>query len=95
MEAILGGYQPWHHLYFAFAHGGLSRETSTGSLAGIYHLLKNNADADPDPKTGQNRSISTSYHMKAVPVFAVPAEPPKTTPPKPSANVGGVAATGR
>ncbi|MGE3476554.1 MAG: hypothetical protein AB7H70_12185 [Rhodospirillaceae bacterium] len=95
MEAILGGYQPWHHLYFAFAHGGLSRETSTGSLAGIYHLLKNNADADPDPKTGQNRAISSSYHMKAVPVFAVQPEPPKTTPPKPVASVGGPVPAGR
>ncbi len=79
MEAIIGGYQPWHHLYFAFAHGGLSRETSTGSVPGIYHLLKNHADADPDPKTGQNRTISTAYHIKAVPVFAVPPDAPKQT----------------
>jgi len=94
MEAIIGGYQPWHHLYFAFAHGGLGRETSTGSVPGIYHLLKNHADADPDPKTGQNRSISTGYHIKAVPVFAVPVEPPKDKP-KQVARVGGSAALGQ
>lgn len=93
MEAIIGGYQPWHHLYFAFAHGGLSRETSSGSIPGIYHLLKNLADADPDPKTGQNRAISTSYHIKAVPVFAVPQEPRKE-PPKPTAAIGATTAAG-
>jgi hypothetical protein len=93
MEAIVGGYQPWHHLYFAFAHGGLSREISSGSIPGIYYLLKNHADAEPDPKTGQNMSISTSYHIKAVPVFAVPQEPPKA-PPKPVASIGILAAAG-
>lgn len=95
MEAIIGGYQPWHHLYFAFAHGGLSRETSTGSVPGIYHLLKTHADADPDPKTGQNRAISTSYHIKAVPVYAIPQEPPKEVPPKPTASIGGSPVAGR
>jgi hypothetical protein len=76
MESIIGGYQPWHHLYFAFAHGGLSREISTGSIPGIYYLLRNLADADPDPQSGRNRSISTAYHIRAVPAFIVqPGEP--------------------
>ena len=69
MEAIIGGYQPWHHLYFAFAHGGLSREISSGSIPGIYYLLKDQADAEPNPKTGRNSAISATYHIKAVPAF--------------------------
>ncbi len=69
MEAIIGGYQPWHHLYFAFAHGGLSREISSGSIPGIYYLLKQQADAEPNPKTGSNSAISAAYHIKAVPAF--------------------------
>ena len=76
MEAIIGGYQPWHHLYFAFAHGGLSREISSGSIPGIYWLLRNQADAEPDPKTGRNMAISTAYHIKAVPAFVTqPGDP--------------------
>ncbi len=84
MEAIIGGYQPWHHLYFAFAHGGLSREISSGSIPGIYYLLKNQADAEPNPKTGRNTAISAAYHIKAVPAFI---EQP--------ANVAGAPAAGR
>lgn len=85
MEAIIGGYQPWHHLYFAFAHGGLSREISSGSIPGIYYLLKQQADAEPDPKTGRNTAISATYHIKAVPAF-IATEP---------SSVAGAPAAGR
>src|SRR6185436_6349294 len=84
MEALIAGYQPWHHLYFAFAHGGLSREISSGSIPGIYNLLRNQADAEPNPKTGRNTAISATYHIKAVPAFI--EEP---------SNVAGAPAAGR
>ena len=31
--------------------------------------MKKAADADPDPKTGMNMSISTAYRITAVPAF--------------------------
>jgi len=46
----------------------------TGDIPGIYHLLKKSADADPDPRTGQNASISASYYLESVPAFVLPAE---------------------
>jgi hypothetical protein len=43
-------------------------------MPGIYYLFKKFADADPDPITGQNASISATYYMQAVPAFVVAAE---------------------
>ena len=72
---LLGGYQPIEQIYFALGQGGLAAEGNySPELPGIYYLLRNLADADPDPKTGQNWSISTTYHIKAVPAFIVPAK---------------------
>jgi hypothetical protein len=72
LDGILAGYQPWREIYFAFAQGGFNAETSiTGDLVGIYYLLKRTADGDPDPSSGQNRSISVSYRVEAVPAFVV------------------------
>ncbi len=73
-EGILGGYQPWREIYFAFASGGPAFEVCiTGDIVGLYYLLKRNADADANPTTGQNDDISASYQVEAVPAFAVPA----------------------
>jgi len=36
---------------------------------GFYWSLKKLADNDPDPATGQNRRISTTWRMQAVPAF--------------------------
>jgi hypothetical protein len=70
LDGIMGGYQPWRQLYFAFASGGPGQEYCvTGDIPGIYYLLKKHADADPDPKTGQNMSISAAYYLEAVPAF--------------------------
>lgn len=38
---------------------------------GAYQSLYQHADADPDPQTGRCRSISTQYHIKAIPAFVV------------------------
>ncbi|MHB1204324.1 MAG: hypothetical protein ACYCZX_02060 [Rhodospirillaceae bacterium] len=73
LSGILGGYQPWSDLYFGFAAGGPTMEVCiTGDIPGLYYLLKKHADADPDPVTRQNASISAAYYLEAVPVFAVP-----------------------
>jgi len=44
----------------------------TGDIPGYYHLMKRYADADPDPVTGQNRAISVTYYLEAVPAFVAP-----------------------
>lgn len=72
LKGVLGGYQPWHMLYFAFAQGSFSAETMvTGDLPGMYYLMRRLADGDPDPETGQNRAISVAYRIHAVPAFFV------------------------
>jgi hypothetical protein len=38
---------------------------------GAYQSLYQHADADPDPQTGRCTSISTQYHIKAIPAFVV------------------------
>ena len=75
LAGFIGGYQPWSDLYFGFAAGGPTMEVCiTGDIPGIYYLLKRHADADPDPKTGQNASISAAYYLEAVPAFVVAAK---------------------
>jgi len=77
-DGFIGGYQPWADLYFAFASGGQSIEQCiVGDIPGLYYLLKKNADAYPDPKTGVNSAISATYYLETVPAFAVPADDAK------------------
>jgi hypothetical protein len=69
-KGFMGGYQPWHTLYFGFAGVGLGGEQQvTGDVPALYHLMKRYADAEPDPKTGQNMRISVTYYIEAVPAF--------------------------
>jgi hypothetical protein len=71
LDAFIGGYQPWSDLYFSFASGGIGIEQCvTGDIPGLYWLMRKHADAEPDPKTGQNTTISATYYMEAVPAFA-------------------------
>lgn len=69
LEGVLAGFQPWPEIYFAFSHNGI-----VGDRPGLWHAMKKAADSHPDPQTGQNMSISTSYRITAVPAFVVPAE---------------------
>lgn len=70
VKAFMGGYQPWHDLYWAFGSVGIGGEQQvTGDIIALYYLLKRYADADPDPQTGQNRRISATYYIEAVPAF--------------------------
>jgi hypothetical protein len=72
-RGFLGGYQPWHPIYWGMAGVGFGGEQQvTGDIPGYYHLMKRYADADPDPVTGMNRAISVTYYIEAIPVFAAP-----------------------
>jgi len=74
LEAVLGGFQPWISMYWAVAEGGYAKEEMVvGDVPGLYYTLKKSADADPDPETGQNQSISAAYHFVGVPAFHAPA----------------------
>jgi hypothetical protein len=75
LDGFIGGYTPWRDVYFGIAFAGRSAETSvSGETPGLYYVLKRLADANPDPKTGENRDISISYRMTAVPAFLVHLE---------------------
>ena len=70
LDGILGGYISWADFYAGLAVQGPGLEACvTGDIPGIYYLLKKHADADPDPKTGLNASISSAYYLEAVPAF--------------------------
>jgi hypothetical protein len=58
-----GGYTDWH----AWVYMHTARGVSDG--VGMYRTLEKLADADPDPVTGKNRSISTTWRMEAVPAY--------------------------
>jgi hypothetical protein len=71
LDGFIGGYQPWREVYYGIAQGGLAYEGMiVNDIVGIYYLLRKHADAFPDEK-GENRSISTAYHIEAVPAFVV------------------------
>jgi hypothetical protein len=75
IDGLMGGYQPWQEIFLPIGHGGENFEENQGIDApGLYYALKHLADADPDPKTGQNRSISVAWQFEAVPAFVVPAQ---------------------
>ena len=72
IRGFVGGYQPWEEVFFGFATtGGDGETTLVGDIPALYYLLRNHADADPDPETGINRAISTTYYFEAVPAFIV------------------------
>jgi hypothetical protein len=74
-RGILGGYEDWRRIYSSYASGGVFNEAVVSlDIPGIYYALKRMADADPDPKTGENTAISTAYAIEAVPAFIVHAE---------------------
>jgi len=73
LEGLIGGYQPIDQIYFSFASASSNAETNySPELPGIYHSMNRLAEADPDPKTGHNRSISASYYVEFVPAYVMP-----------------------
>lgn len=79
LEGVLGGYHAWWPIYWSYAQGGWIVEHSAGlNIPGIYYALKKMADADPDPKSGENRAISTAWRITAVPSIIVGTAEPQT-----------------
>ena len=76
LDGILGGYHAWWPIYWSYAQGAWIVEHSAGiDIPGVYYALKKAADADPDPKTGENRAISTAWRIDAAPAIIVSKEP--------------------
>jgi hypothetical protein len=76
-KGMLGGYHPWFPFYWQFGHEGFFQEgINSLDIPGVWYALKKLADADPDPKTGQNMSISATYDIEAVPAFVVHVDKP-------------------
>lgn len=65
-----GGYTDWH----TWAYMYTARPGSGADGVGIYRALEKMADADPDPITGKNRLISTTWRMEAVPAYLATAD---------------------
>ena len=77
-QGIVGGYADIDHFY-----RGRNREWSTHHLsygqevmASEYRALKRNADAYPDPQTGENTAISAAFRVKMAQVRIIPDIPP-------------------
>jgi hypothetical protein len=70
LEGVLGGYQPWYPVYWSHAKVGYIDERGFGvDTPALYYSLRSNADAYPDPKTGENTAISAAYMIEAAPAF--------------------------
>lgn len=69
LSGYWGGYQDWKRWIYMYT----ARSGNNADTIGLYHAVKKMADSDPDPKTGENRYISATYRMKAVPAYL--AEP--------------------
>lgn len=62
----IGGYRPWKSYWHNTA---MSNEANSADVAALYHNLKQLADAEPDPETGENRAISATFRIESVPAF--------------------------
>jgi predicted lipoprotein with Yx(FWY)xxD motif len=72
LKGLVGGYQRWIHVYFAVASRGFSNEyVHSQDAPSVYYALKRGADANPDPKTGENRDISAAYMIEALPAKVI------------------------
>jgi len=72
LKGLVGGYHDWYALYWSYAESGWVEEHSASvDMPALYYSLKRNADAYPDPKTGENTAISTAYEIEAVPAFVI------------------------
>ena len=57
-----------------FSYMMTSRPGHGADALGIYHAVKKMADASPNPKTGQNEEISSTWRMEAVPAYLTSAD---------------------
>ena len=68
----LDSYIPWITIFYEYGSSGFTTEFMTGvNLPAMYWALRKSADGSPDPKTGENTTISSAYRVAAVPAFLV------------------------
>lgn len=63
--AYMGGFTDWKR----YAYMSTARPFQDAAAIEVYHAMKKVADADPDPITGQNRKISATFRLEAVPAY--------------------------
>jgi hypothetical protein len=64
IAGIWGGHTDWHAWVYLY-----TARPAVADPVAFYWNLQRNADADPDPVTGQNLKISTAWRVQAVPAF--------------------------
>ena len=74
LAGYLGGYIAWQSYYWLIASHGTSSEESSLDVPGAYYALRKHADAAPDPVTGQNTLISSTFRIEAVPARVLPPQ---------------------
>ncbi len=82
LNGYLGGYIAWQDYYWLIASHGSSSEESSLDVPGVYYTLRRHADADPDPVTGQNTHISSTFRIEAVPARILPPQAPYAASPQ-------------
>jgi hypothetical protein len=71
LGGYIGGFEPWVDYWFMQTG---SEAFDGADLSTAYWNMKELADADPDPVTGQNRRISATYRLDdLMPVVVLPA----------------------
>lgn len=60
-----GGYLNWRNYMYMYT----SRPPNGADSIGLFWAVKKMADANPDPKTGENRDISGTFRMEALPAY--------------------------
>ena len=93
IEGMMSGYKPIEEAITTWTIAGPNVElVSHVNLSAAYYAIERQADARPDPKTGQNTAISTAVRFWGVPAFIVKpdgsalaevAQIATTTPPTP------------
>lgn len=76
IDGTMGGYLPWVNVVFYYSNFAYFKETMQGiDVPGVYYVAKRMADAEPDPKTGENTRISTAWRIQAVPAYVAKEQP--------------------
>jgi hypothetical protein len=60
-----GGYLNWRNYIYMYT----SRPPNGADSIGLFWAVKKMADSNPDPKTGENRDISGTFRMEALPAY--------------------------
>lgn len=77
LTGLLGGYWNVEEFYDIYARQAsrLGAFTVGFRCPGMYGAVKKQADAYPDPQTGDCTAISTAFRLKGIPAFVIDPEP--------------------